>query len=488
MPRNFTAALARLWGATMSLAVMVGTAGAQTPKVYHACYVPTTGTVYRIKEPDTPSQCGASTKKGVETQHIEFSWTDGAGALRVSDPAGGDLSGPLGSPAVAKLLGRALGSSAPANGNVLTWDAAANQWQAKAPAGSGATDHGSLAGLSGDDHPQYALADGVRHATNGFAITGTRNTGTIPVSGQGARMMWYPGKAAFRAGEVTFNSGPWDDPSIGVWSIGMGINARASGEGAVALGVASFADGHRATALAGGFASGQQSFAVRGSATGTNSVAIGWATDASGERSMALGSFAGTSDKIGAFVWGDASSSAFVRPVANNQFVARAARFWLGNDNDVTASPGRFLETSTGAFLSSGGTWTNSSDATRKTGFAAVDGERVLEKLAAMPISTWSYRDEDASVRHMGPTAQDFRAAFVLGSTDTAIATVDADGVSLAAIKALVARTATLNEQNRVLREDNADMRATLRELRQQLSQVRDELARLLATSTTTRN
>ena len=46
-----------------------------------------------------------------------------------------------------------------------------------------------------------------------------------------------------------------------------------------------------------------------------------------------------------------------------------------------------------------------------------------------MPIRTWRYKEEDAGVRHMGPTAQDFRAAFGLGDTDKAIAGIDAENV-----------------------------------------------------------
>ena len=41
----------------------------------------------------------------------------------------------------------------------------------------------------------------------------------------------------------------------------------------------------------------------------------------------------------------------------------------------------------------------------------------------------------------MGPTAQDFRAAFGLGDFPLRINTVDADGVALAGVKALDART-----------------------------------------------
>ena len=61
----------------------------------------------------------------------------------------------------------------------------------------------------------------------------------------------------------------------------------------------------------------------------------------------------------------------------------------------------------------------------------------VLEKLAAVPISTWNWRTEDAGIRHMGPMAQDFRAAFGLGPDDKHITTIDADGVALAAIQGL---------------------------------------------------
>ena len=47
-------------------------------------------------------------------------------------------------------------------------------------------------------------------------------------------------------------------------------------------------------------------------------------------------------------------------------------------------------------------------------------------------------------MRHLGPTAEDFRAAFGLGDSDAAIATVDIDGVNLLAVQALERRTAEL--------------------------------------------
>ena len=49
----------------------------------------------------------------------------------------------------------------------------------------------------------------------------------------------------------------------------------------------------------------------------------------------------------------------------------------------------------------------------------------------------WNYKTQDRAVRHIGPTAQDFKAAFDVGESDTGISSVDADGVALAAIKGL---------------------------------------------------
>ena len=77
------------------------------------------------------------------------------------------------------------------------------------------------------------------------------------------------------------------------------------------------------------------------------------------------------------------------------------------------------------------------SDRNAKADFESVDPQKILKKVAAMPVSKWRYHGEDSSIRHMGPTAQDFRAAFGLGDEDTSITAVDADGVALAAIQGL---------------------------------------------------
>jgi hypothetical protein len=78
----------------------------------------------------------------------------------------------------------------------------------------------------------------------------------------------------------------------------------------------------------------------------------------------------------------------------------------------------------------------NTSDRNVKEHFEPIDSNEILSKVAALPITRWTYKQR-AGEAHLGPMAQDFHAAFDLGADDKTIAAVDADGVALAAIQAL---------------------------------------------------
>jgi hypothetical protein len=82
-------------------------------------------------------------------------------------------------------------------------------------------------------------------------------------------------------------------------------------------------------------------------------------------------------------------------------------------------------------------TQTYTSDRDAKAGFAPVDVQTALSRLAQLPIETWSYKADDPAIRHIGPMAQDFAAAFEVGEDDRHIHVVDAAGVAFAAIQAL---------------------------------------------------
>lgn len=90
-----------------------------------------------------------------------------------------------------------------------------------------------------------------------------------------------------------------------------------------------------------------------------------------------------------------------------------------------------------GAHLTAGGVWTNGSDRNSKCRFEHVDKKAILEQVVDLSVTKWQYKGEAEHIRHIGPTAQDFYAAFSLGESDKHIGTVDADGVALVAIQGL---------------------------------------------------
>ena len=83
----------------------------------------------------------------------------------------------------------------------------------------------------------------------------------------------------------------------------------------------------------------------------------------------------------------------------------------------------------------------------------------ILHRVAGLPISNWNFKTDEAT-RHIGPMAQDFYAAFNVGMDDKHIATVDEDGVALAAIQGL----------NEKLTADDAQKDAQIKALEQRLS------------------
>ncbi|MBI5935383.1 MAG: tail fiber domain-containing protein [Chloroflexi bacterium] len=105
-----------------------------------------------------------------------------------------------------------------------------------------------------------------------------------------------------------------------------------------------------------------------------------------------------------------------------------------------------------------------SSDRHIKENFGKVNRSSVLDRLARIPISTWNFIGDNGTV-HMGPMAQDFYAAFGLGTDDKHISTVDADGVAFAAIQ-------ELNLRNEALASENASLRGEVTSLREQMQEL----------------
>ena len=134
----------------------------------------------------------------------------------------------------------------------------------------------------------------------------------------------------------------------------------------------------------------------------------------------------------GAFVFADSSNFDF-NSATSSEFAVRAT----GGTRFVSAIDGSGNPTAGVQLAAGGGSWSSLSDRAAKAGFAPIDGRDILERLAEVPVETWSYRSQQPSIRHIGPMAQDFYAAFAVGEDDRHISTIDADGVALAAIQGL---------------------------------------------------
>lgn len=447
---------------------------AQHTDAIDLCIVPGSGTAYRVGGPGTPTDCLAASHSRLTLNLVGPVGPAGpvgakgdSGATGAVGPAGakGD-SGPQGvmgemGPAGAQGEPGATGDpgepgaqgepgergeAGPA-GPAGADGAAGAPGPAGVPGAAGApgtTDHAALSNLTSDDHTQYLLANGARAAgLAGFAVTGTVSIGaTAPVSGAGTRLMWIPGLSAFRAGTVAGDM--WDAVNVGRYSTALGFNTIASGDHAIALGQGAVASDEGAFAIgAEAAASAPRTIAIGTGARAMNggSIAIGALSVASGFGSIVIGRGADSDGQIGAIVISDGGAEFGADPLKADgalQFVARGiggVTFFT----DVHNSVGARLE-------GGGGSWDVVSDRTKKADFRAVDGESLLATLRRVPVSSWRYKAQGSSIRHIGPMAQDWDAAFALSGDSTTINSGDLAGVTLAGVQALDVRsTATQN-------------------------------------------
>ena len=169
----------------------------------------------------------------------------------------------------------------------------------------------------------------------------------------------------------------------------------------------------------------------------------------------------------GALVWSDGTGTATASGAANSVTMRGSGgfRFFTGTG-------------AAGAQLAAGATaWSVLSDRNLKKDFAAVDNLSILEKLAALPITQWHYQWEGKNLTpHIGPMAQDFKAAFYPGRDDKTISTLEADGVAFAAIQGLNEKVESgkLKAESQIekLVADNAELKAQLHELKVLINQL----------------
>ncbi len=337
-------------------------------------------------------------------------------------------------------------------------------------------------------------------AVSGGSINSALGNWSIAAGGQGNAAQ--SGHSVVSGGSNNFASADGSTVAGGIFNYASGIRGVvAGGESGTASGAYGF--------VAGGFfncAGGRSSFAGGRRAQ----IRPGTASGTVGEGCFGV-TATGTADGDGgSFVWAD-NQDVSVVTTGPNQFIARVSGGAMFNTNALTSSfddlviaarpngsggdsdvdlawksrsgkmGSMYLTDGGGSFtisvpnlgagvnrltvaggsggnatLSNGGMWTNASSRTFKEGFTAVDPMRILAKVVAMPITTWTYK-QSAEGEHIGPMAEDFKAAFDLAGDGKSIGTADADGVALAAIQGL----------NQKLENENAALRAELDALQQ---------------------
>jgi autotransporter adhesin len=341
-----------------------------------------------------------------------------------------------------------------------------------------ASNEGSVAlGSDATASGEGAVALGASTASGLFATAGGNSTSSNEYTTAIGRSSTASGFTAVAIGEVATASGDYATAiGIGAMASDEGANAigqnTASGAYSTALGFISTASGPKATALGvSAEASGINSLALgtNSNATNTNAVALGSgseasafnamafgpSTTASANNALAMGTHAG-SLHAGAFVFGDISTSTDVVSTTSNQFVTRFDGGYLFYTNAAMTA---------GVLMNSGdNSWSSISDSNRKENRLNISGEAVLNKLSNIWLGSWNYKSQDKSMRHYGPMAQEFFAAFgddgigIIGN-DTTLATADVDGVTLIAVKGLDARTREMQNEMRDIRTENAMLR-----------------------------
>jgi hypothetical protein len=157
----------------------------------------------------------------------------------------------------------------------------------------------------------------------------------------------------------------------------------------------------------------------------------------------------------GCFRWADSYNADFSRPDTANTFSARAINgFWFFTNSSLTS----------GAKLASGASaWAVVSDSTKKRNLRLVDTKLMLDKVSQLPIKQWSYKSQDPSIEHIGPTAQDFWKLFHVGDDSLSISTIDPSGIALAAIQ-------QLHKENTELKAEISELRGMVQKLLAQKS------------------
>jgi hypothetical protein len=323
-----------------------------------------------------------------------------------------------------------------------------------------------------------AVGDSLRLGGEGsFVATGTHQLATTvpaPVSGAGTRMMWYPEKAAFRAGDVTGTQ--WDADYVGFSSVGLGHNATASGDYSTALGYSTTASGAYSTALGGSTrATNDYSTALGYSTTASGwvSTTLGYATTASGDYSAALG-LGTTASGASAVALGYSTTAQAARSLVIGRYnvIAGNASAWDPADPLFVAGNGSSSSTPSNALtlykdgnMTIAGTLTQSSDARLKEDMEPLEG--TLAKVMQLTPIRYHFRPgtRRPAGAQIGLTAQQVEPLFPELVKQDGDGSLSLSYVNLSAVQEQQAEIAPLQAQVKALKARNRELESELSEL-----------------------
>ena len=211
---------------------------------------------------------------------------------------------------------------------------------------------------------------------------------------------------------------------------------------------------------------------------GQGAVALGYRMLASKDYSVAIG-YRGKAIHEGSLVLSDASSysatpSSYTTSSLDNQMTARYAggyRFFTNDDMTIGVR-----------LNANANSWSIISDSTLKERFEETDGNEMLNKLENIRMGSWNYKGQaKLGLRHYGPMAQDFYAAYgkdnygTIGD-NTSITQADFDGVMLIMIRELSKKAKIQESELESLKKENS----LLNEKLQQNNQTEAKLNLLL--------
>jgi hypothetical protein len=176
--------------------------------------------------------------------------------------------------------------------------------------------------------------------------------------------------------------------------------------------------------------------------TGSYNLFLGYSAGNSntGNNNVFIGYNAG-SNELGSANFYIEISSKITTPLINGDFAVDRIAFHRQADT-YPFQVGTTVANGNGAYLTAGGTWTNTSSITLKDRFVTINNNDLLTKIKNLDIKGWFYKESQEY--HIGPFAEDFYNAFGTGVLNEpnylgkSLAASDVAGVSLLAVQQLI--------------------------------------------------